>query len=452
MLDDYLDRYLADISAALQKLDRRAVWAVIEELLAAWRDRRQVFLLGNGGSAALASHMATDLSKTSIVDGMPRLRAIALTDNVPLLTAWANDDGYAQVFAEQLKNLCQPGDVVIAISCSGNSANVVQALRAARELHARTIGFTGDVGGQLKDLVDLCVFAPTEKIWPQEDVHLILDHVIASTLHLWITAIADRAQRPVRGFILAAGEGTRLRPLTLDRPKPMLPINGQPLLQHTVDWLRAAGIQNVAINLHHRPEAIIDHFGDGARYGVQIQYSREEQLWGTAGALRRLNGFVGDGPLVIVYGDVLTNLNLRDLLAFHQRTLARDPSLGITLGLQRLTNPIGKGLVELDARNRVTRFIEKPTDAFSDLVNAGVMIVEPQVIDRIPAQTFYDFGQHLLPQLIDSDIALYGWIVPASAYLIDIGTPENYAQAQREWPRVIDTGSAAQPDRSSVVK
>ncbi|HZY44390.1 MAG TPA: sugar phosphate nucleotidyltransferase [Anaerolineae bacterium] len=436
MLEEYLDRYIDNIASALKKLDRRAVWAVIEELMTAWREHRQVFLLGNGGSAALASHMANDLCKTSIVNDQPRLRAIALTDNVPLLTAWANDNGFEHIFSEQLYNLCQPGDVVIAISCSGNSANVLQALRAARELKARTIGFTGDIGGQLKDLVDVCVFAPAEMIWPQEDVHLILDHVIASILQLWIAAIAEKSAQPMRAMILAAGEGTRLRPLTLDKPKPMLPVNDKPLLHYTIKWLREAGIHDVAVNLHYRPASIVDHFGDGAHWGVNLSYSHEDSLLGTAGALRKLNGFAISGSLVVVYGDVLTNLDLRGLMAFHRQQLARDPLLGVTLSLQRLPNPIGKGLVELDERGRVTRFVEKPAahEMFGDLVNAGVMIIEPGVIDRIPRDTFYDFGQHLLPDLLHSDRSIYGWIIPANAYLIDIGTPENYAQAQRDWP------------------
>lgn len=436
MLDDYLDHYLNEITLALQKLDRRAVWAVIEELMSAWRERRQVFLMGNGGSAALASHMANDLCKTSIVDGQPRLRAIALTDNVPLLTAWANDAGYENVFSEQLYNLCQPGDVVIAISCSGNSSNVLKALQTARELHARTIGFTGDIGGKLKDLVDICVFAPTKKIWPQEDVHLILDHMISSLLHVWITAIAEKSARPMRGLVLAAGEGTRLRPLTLDRPKPMLPINGQPLLHYTLDWLHAAGIHDVAINLHYRPEAIVEYFGDGSRLGLNLHYSHEDRLLGTAGAVRNLNGFVDGSPLVVVYGDVLTNLDLAGLLAFHCQAVARDPSAGVALSLHRIDNPAGKGLVEVDGQGRVTRFVEKPPadQVFSNLVNAGILIIEPGIIDRIPGDTFYDFGLHLLPELLAAGVSIYGWIIPDNSLLIDIGTPENYVRAQREWP------------------
>ena len=232
-MQQHVDRYLAELTHALTLLDRRAVWSLIEALMGAWRERRQVFLLGNGGSAAFASHMANDLNKI-VVPGLPRWRALALTDNVPLLTAWGNDVTYECVFAEQLRNLCQRGDLVIAISCSGNSRNVIEGIRASRELGAGVIGLTGDHGGQLKEMVDLCVYAPAAYIGQQEDIHMVLDHLVTSALREWVTQIAARLARPPRVLILAAGEGTRLRPLTIDRPKPMLPIGERPLLEHTV--------------------------------------------------------------------------------------------------------------------------------------------------------------------------------------------------------------------------
>ncbi|HEY4723344.1 MAG TPA: nucleotidyltransferase family protein, partial [Anaerolineae bacterium] len=230
--------------------------------------------------------------------------------------------------------------------------------------------------------------------------------------------------------------GTRLRPMTLDRPKPMMPINDKPLLEYTVGWLHAHGIQDIAINLHYHPEAIVNHFGDGSALGVLITYSHEDPILGTAGAVRKLNGFLQGGPLVVVYGDVLTNLDLRALLAFHHQAVVRNPATGATLGLQRLPNPVGKGVVELDDTGRVIRFVEKPQAAFSDLVNAGILIIEPGIVEYIPPDTFYDFGQHLFPRLLEMGVALYGWIIPNKTYLLDIGTPEAYAQAQREWPGV----------------
>jgi D-sedoheptulose 7-phosphate isomerase len=150
-------------------------------LFEAWQRKAQIFILGNGGSAATASHMANDLNKL-VVPGQARWRALSLTDNVPLLTAWANDVAYDQVFAEQLRNLCRPGDLVIAVSCSGNSANVLEGLRAAREMGATTAGLTGDEGGCLAGMVDLCVRAPARRIGQQEDLHMVLDHLLAVVL------------------------------------------------------------------------------------------------------------------------------------------------------------------------------------------------------------------------------------------------------------------------------
>jgi D-sedoheptulose 7-phosphate isomerase len=140
--------------------------------------------MGNGGSAATASHMANDLNKLAIVPEQPRFRAISLSDNVPCMTAWANDSAYEDIFAEQLSNFLDPGDVVIAISASGNSPNVIKAIRLAREMGAITIGFTGKDGGQLKPLVDICLCIPSDHLGVQEDGHIILDHVIANALRL----------------------------------------------------------------------------------------------------------------------------------------------------------------------------------------------------------------------------------------------------------------------------
>ncbi|HID24182.1 MAG TPA: SIS domain-containing protein [Planctomycetaceae bacterium] len=138
--------------------------------------------MGNGGSAATASHMANDFNKLTIVPGQPRFKAIALTDNVPLMTAWGNDTAYENIFVEQLLNFLEPGDVVIGISTSGNSPNVLKALQVAREHGAVTVGFTGRDGGQLKHLVDHCILVPSDHIGQQEDMHMVLDHVIATTL------------------------------------------------------------------------------------------------------------------------------------------------------------------------------------------------------------------------------------------------------------------------------
>jgi NDP-sugar pyrophosphorylase family protein len=241
--------------------------------------------------------------------------------------------------------------------------------------------------------------------------------------------------RTPKALILATGEGTRLRPLTLDRPKPMLPINGKPLLEHTIALLRRHGIQDIAINLHYCPEVIVKHVGDGSALGVHIVYSREDKILGTAGAARKLNGFIGNSPLVVVYGDVLTNLNVSALVAFHEHAVTRDPRTKVTLSLYHVSNPTEVGLVGMDDDGRITCFVEKPRleQVFTDLANAGVLVIEPDAVNLVPPDTFYDFGLHLFPQLLKAGVPMYGWVTPDNTYLLDIGTPEKYAQAQKEW-------------------
>ncbi|MGQ9502597.1 MAG: nucleotidyltransferase family protein [Anaerolineae bacterium] len=230
----------------------------------------------------------------------------------------------------------------------------------------------------------------------------------------------------MKAMILAAGEGTRLRPLTERCPKPMLPVAGRPLLEHIIAWLRAHGVCKIAINLHHHPEAITQYFGDGSCFDVHITYSLEEQLLGTAGAVRRLEHFFHE-TFVVVYGDVLTDLDLTALTRFHRQ------HGGIaTLALYRVSNPTACGLVELSWDGRIVRFVEKPRpeEVFTNLANAGVYILEPQVIAHIPLAGPSDFGRDIFPKLLQHKLPLYGYIIPATTRLVDIGSPEHYHLAQ----------------------
>lgn len=175
-------QYIADLQpalAALAAVDFRKVEAI---LLRAREDERTIFIIGNGGSAATASHMANDLNKGAAVAGHRRFRALALTDNVPLITAWANDTRYDQVFVEQLANFIRPGDVLVAISGSGNSPNIIAALEWARREGAVTVGLTGGSGGRMLGLVDCCLLAPSDRMEQIEDMHLVLAHAICVSL------------------------------------------------------------------------------------------------------------------------------------------------------------------------------------------------------------------------------------------------------------------------------
>jgi D-sedoheptulose 7-phosphate isomerase len=176
---DPVHDYLCGLAAAIDGISRAEVWAAVDVLLEATEQGRRIYLVGNGGSAATASHMAVDLAKQAAVEGAPRLRAIALTDNVPLITAWSNDEDYGAAFARQLQNHVEAGDVLVAISTSGNSPNVLRAAELARACGARVVAFTGDVGGALRDLADACVYVPSPDVGHQEIAHLAVDHVIA---------------------------------------------------------------------------------------------------------------------------------------------------------------------------------------------------------------------------------------------------------------------------------
>jgi len=177
-LRDYLDR----TAALARDMPLDVTGAVIERLIEAGEADRHIFVMGNGGSAATASHFANDLGKGDVTGSARRLRVMALTDNVPLLTAWANDTHFHRVFAEQLRNFLGAGDVVIGVSASGRSPNVLAALRLAREHRACTIGFTGQSGGEMKDLVDHCVRVPSDNVQHIEDLHLIAFHLVYSHL------------------------------------------------------------------------------------------------------------------------------------------------------------------------------------------------------------------------------------------------------------------------------
>lgn len=172
------NRYFFELEQMLKFISLAHLEKVLLLLEQAYRNGHRIFIMGNGGSAATASHFALDLSKNTITPGAPRLRAVSLTDHVPLITAWSNDTAYEHVFAEQLANMIDVGDVAIGISASGNSQNVINALRLAKQSQAATIGLLGAKGGKIKDMVDAYVLAPGQNIEQEEDAHMILAHVI----------------------------------------------------------------------------------------------------------------------------------------------------------------------------------------------------------------------------------------------------------------------------------
>ena len=173
-----INRYFDELEQMMRAISMSQLEKVLLLLEEAYHNGRRVFIMGNGGSAATASHFALDLAKNTITAGAPRLKAISLTDHVPLITAWSNDTAYEHIFAEQLANMIEPGDIALGISTSGNSLNVINAMQLAKRTQASTIGLLGAKGGELKKIVDAYVLAPGQNIEQEEDAHMILTHVI----------------------------------------------------------------------------------------------------------------------------------------------------------------------------------------------------------------------------------------------------------------------------------
>jgi D-sedoheptulose 7-phosphate isomerase len=182
------EAHISEVRTVLAEMAAGEVERAIEVILVAYRHRRHVYIIGNGGSASTASHFACDLSKATVVGDQPRLRVTALTDNVALLTAWANDSSYEAVFAEQLTNLLDPGDVVVAISASGKSPNVIAAIGAAQRRGAVTVGMVGFTGGPLKKMVDVAVHVHSHSYGVVEDCHSVVQHAITAAMR---GALAD---------------------------------------------------------------------------------------------------------------------------------------------------------------------------------------------------------------------------------------------------------------------
>lgn len=192
----YAARYLREVHALVDTLDNSAVPQVVELLLGARQDGRHIFVCGNGGSAATASHFVNDLNKGTNVTGQRRFRAIGLVDNTPLLMAWSNDTAYENALAEQLLNFVEPGDVLIAISGSGNSPNVLHAVQTAHQHGAITVGITGFDGGKLRNLVDYSLHVESRSMEQVEDAHMILCHTLTVTLRQMITDHAQATANP----------------------------------------------------------------------------------------------------------------------------------------------------------------------------------------------------------------------------------------------------------------
>jgi dTDP-glucose pyrophosphorylase len=224
---------------------------------------------------------------------------------------------------------------------------------------------------------------------------------------------------PLQAVIMAGGEGTRLRPLTEETPKPMLPLGDRPLVEHLVNQLRDSGIQQISMATRHRSHVIRDHFGDGSRFGVHVSYVEEDQPLGTAGALGLLGP--GSGPLLVVNGDIVTRIDFRAMLAYHLENRAE-----MSVAVRAFDLQLPYGVVESNAA-RVTGIREKPLLRFQ--VNAGIYLLEPTVVADVPTGQRFDMTD-LLAKLIAEQRMVVSF--PVIEYWLDIGRPEDYERARRD--------------------
>lgn len=227
----------------------------------------------------------------------------------------------------------------------------------------------------------------------------------------------------MKAVIMAGGFGTRLRPLTMDIPKPMAPMVNRPMMEHIVRLLKSHGISEMVVLLFHQAEAVSGHFGDGSRFGARIEYIRPDADYGTAGAVGMARELLQD-PFMVISGDLLTDFDLGAAMEFH-----RDKKAMATITLTRVPNPLEYGIVITEPDGRIVRFLEKPTwgQVFSDTINTGIYYFQPGIFDLIPQRQNFDFSKDLFPLMLERGLPLYGHI--ASGYWRDVGNIAEYRQA-----------------------
>jgi NDP-sugar pyrophosphorylase family protein len=229
-------------------------------------------------------------------------------------------------------------------------------------------------------------------------------------------------------MILAAGYGTRLRPLTDRVPKCLVPVDGKPVIEHTIEWLVSSGVSDIIINVSHLAEVVIDRLGDGRRWGAKINYSIESRPLGTAGGVKNASWFF-DGTFLVWYGDNLSRCNLDRLHRFH-----REKGSMATLGVHYREDVSQSGIVGLDGNDRILRFVEKPGagQVFSHWVNAGIYMLEPETLNFIGSEEAPDFGRDVFPSMLSNGQALFGYRLAADEGLAWIDRPEDIERLTSE--------------------
>jgi len=233
--------------------------------------------------------------------------------------------------------------------------------------------------------------------------------------------------KKVKAVVLVGGEGTRLRPLTRNTPKSMVPIANRPYLEHMIEYLKGHGIDDIILTLCYLPDYTRRYFGDGSNFGVKLTYAVEDSPLGTAGAVKNVAERLDDGTFYVFNGDIFTDIDLTAMMKFHWQCGSK-----ATIALTPVEDPTIYGVVETNAEGKVGRFIEKPRrhTLTTNMINAGAYILAPEVLDHIPRGTSFTFEHGLFPLLLERGDPMYGY--QSDAYWIDIGTPEKYLKLHHD--------------------
>ncbi len=231
----------------------------------------------------------------------------------------------------------------------------------------------------------------------------------------------------MKAAMLVGGFGTRLRPLTVTTPKPMLPLVNLPFLEIELLHLKQYGIDEVILSTGYLPAIFDEYFGDGSKLGIKLVHVTEDEPLGTCGAIKNVAGHLGEGPVIVCNGDILTDLDISALIEYHRAKEAM-----VTITLTPVEDPTAYGLVPLDEDGRIKEFLEKPSwdQVVTNLINAGTYVLDPKVLEDVPPGENYSFERQLFPDLLEGGGRLFGF--PSDCYWLDLGTPEKYLAAHHD--------------------
>ncbi len=231
----------------------------------------------------------------------------------------------------------------------------------------------------------------------------------------------------MKAVVMAGGFGSRIQPLTNSTPKPMLPLFNRPMMEYTILRLKDVGIREFIVLLYYKPEVIKEYFQDGSKFGIKIDYVLPNDDFGTAGAVKKAQDLIGDENFIIVSGDVVSDFDFEKIFSFHKKKNSK-----LTITLTKVENPLEFGVVITDYEGKIEKFLEKPSwgEVFSDTINTGIYILEPEILEMIPKDENFDFAKDLFPLLMQNGITLWGY--EASGYWRDVGNPDSYKEVHED--------------------